>query len=154
MILPRYTLERVYLSGVTAGSLFPGSVRVESDIICKTIELPWRENAMSPDTDKASCIMEGIYLFRKEPAKQSRPYVYFRAVHVPGRNWQTEYKASNILIHIANHASQLLGCIAPGSRHADINADGVIDVVESTKKMTWLANNLPTYFELEIRKKP
>lgn len=108
---------------------------------------------MSPDPALASCVPEGIYLFRKEPAKPTRPYVYFRAVHVPARNWQLEYKASNILIHVANHATQLLGCIAPGSRHADVNGDGVIDVVESTKKMTFLAGTLPDYFELEIRKK-
>lgn len=153
MILPRYTIERLYLPGVTAGSLFVGSVRTE-EVICKTIELPWRNNSMSPDPNLASCVPEGIYLFRKEPAKESRPYVYFRAVHVPGRNWQVEYKASNILIHIANHASQLLGCIAPGGRHLDINGDGIIDVNDSTKKMTWLAENLPAYFELEIRSKP
>ena len=154
MILPRYTIERVYLPAVTVGSLFPRSIRVEQDIICKTLELPWRENNMSTNPTLASCIPEGIYLMRKEQPKESRPYVYFRAVHVPGRNWQLEYKASNILIHIANHVSQLLGCIAPGSRHLDINNDGIIDVVDSTLKMKWLAVNMPDFFELEIRKKP
>lgn len=153
MILPRYTIERIYMPKVTVGSMFPRSARVEADILCKTIELPWRENNMSIDPNMASCVPEGIYLFRKEQPKPSRPYVYFRAVHVPQRNWEPLYKASNILIHTANYAYQLLGCIAPGSRHVDINTDGVIDVIDSSKKMLWLAKNLPEYFELEIRKK-
>lgn len=153
MILPRYTIERVYLDSVTPGSMFPRSIRVEQDIVCKTLELPWRENNMSSDPTMASCVPEGIYLFRKEPPKAGRNYVYFRAVHVPARNWEPAFKASNILIHVANRVDQLLGCIAPGGRHADINNDGIIDVVDSTKKMLWLAANLPDYFELEIREK-
>lgn len=153
MILPRYTIDRVYLEKVTAGSLFPGSFRIEEKIICKTIELPWRNNSMSTNAALASCVPEGIYLVRKEPAKPGRDYVYFRFIHVPARNWEPAYKASNILIHTANYVSDLLGCIAPGSRHVDINQDGTIDVVDSTKKMKYLADILPAFFELEIRKK-
>lgn len=153
MILPRYTIERVYLEKVTAGSLFPGSIRIEEKIICKTIELPWRNNSMSTNASLASCVPEGIYLVRKEPPKSGRNYVYFRFVHVPGRNWHKEYQASSILIHTANYVSDLLGCIAPGSRHVDVNQDGIIDVVDSTKKMKYLADTMPQYFELEIRKK-
>lgn len=154
MVLPRYTIERIYLTSVTPGSLFAGSVRDENLIVAKTLELPFRANAISTDSEKASCIPEGIYLFRKELPKPERNYWYFRCVFVPGRNWVTEYKASNILIHPVNYVKDLLGCIAPGSRHTDLNGDGVIDLVDSKKKLEWMINNMPPFFELQIRKKP
>jgi hypothetical protein len=154
MILTRYTLERVYLSKVTPGSLFAGRTRIESQIIAKTLELPYRNNAVSTDPELASCVMEGIYLVVQEPPKQSRPYPYYRIVHAPGRNWDPFTKMSNILIHPVNYVKDLLGCIAPGSRHADLNADGIIDLVDSKKKLAWMIQNMPPQFELEIRKKP
>jgi hypothetical protein len=153
MILPRYTLERIYLPTSTPGSIFPGSVRVESTIIAKTLELPWRNNAISSDPKFASCIKEGIYVFVWQPPRHDRPYEYFRCLHVPGRHWYPDTKMSSILIHTGNYTDHLLGCIAPGSRHADINTDGVVDVVDSTKKLLWMTKNMPKAFELEIREK-
>lgn len=153
MILPRYTLERLYLPTSTPGSLFPGSVRIEENIIAKTLELPWRNNAISNDPEKASCIMQGIYLFVWQPPGHGRAYEYFRCVHAPGRNWHPDTRMSSILIHPGNYVEHLLGCIAPGSRHADINRDGVPDTVDSTKKLAWMVKNMPKAWELEIREK-
>lgn len=149
MILPRYKLPRVYLPTATPGSIYDPS----GQIVCKTLELPWRNNAISSDPDKASCIMEGIYLFVHQPPGHGREYEYFRCVHAPGRNWSEEIRMSSILIHPANRVDQLLGCIAPGSRHADINSDGIIDVVDSTKKLAFMIKTMPKAFELEITKK-
>lgn len=153
MILPRYTIERVYLPKATPGSMFPGSTRVESEIFAKTLELPWRNNAISGDPNLASCIMEGIYLFIWQPPGHGRNYEYFRCVHAPGRHWYPDTRVSSILIHTGNYTEHLLGCIAPGSRHADINGDGIPDVVDSTKKLAWMVKNMPKAFELEIRVK-
>ena len=149
MILPRYKLERVYLPTATPGSIYTPS----GLIVCKTLELAWRGNAISSDPDQASCIMEGIFLFVHQPPGHGRNYEYFRCVHAPGRNWSPETKMSSILIHPANRVDQLLGCIAPGSRHLDINNDGIIDVAESTKKLEWMVKNMPKAFELQIVKK-
>lgn len=153
MILPRYTLERVYTSGSTPGSLFPGSKRVEAQIIAKTLELPWRNNAISGDPKIASCIPEGIYLVVEQPANPSRPYPYFRFSHVPGRHWHPDTKMSSVLIHRGNYATDLLGCIIPGSRHRDLNGDSVPDIEESSKKLAWMIVNMPNVWELEIRKR-
>lgn len=150
MILPRYTLERVYLPTATPGSWHDTNGK---DLICKTLELAYRNNAISQDPALASCIMEGIYLFVLQPPGFGRNYEYFRCVHAPGRHWHPDTRMSSVLVHPGNLTEHLLGCIAPGSRHADINNDGVPDVVDSTKKLAWMVKNLPKFFELEIRKK-
>jgi hypothetical protein len=150
MILPRYYLDSIMLPQGTPGTWYDTDHKT---IIAKTLELPWRGNAMSSDPAKASCVPAGILLFRREPPKPGRPYIYFRAIHVIGRNFEPAYGASNILIHRANKVEQLLGCIAPGSRHVDLDKDGGVDIVESTKKMDWMAANLPAWFELEIIRK-
>lgn len=153
MILPRYTIERIYLPKATPGSMFPGSLRIESQIIAKTLELPWRGNNISYDPAKASCIPEGIYLVVEEPANLSRTYPYYRFVHVPGRHWHPDTKKSSVLIHRGNYVEDLLGCIIPGSRHRDLNNDSIPDIEESSKKLAWMVTNLPNVFELEIRTK-
>lgn len=160
MILPRYILERIYLPQATPGSWHnalgaPGSGKPYDlgELVCKTLELPWRGNAISTKPELASCIAEGIYLFIWQPPGHGRNYEYFRCLHAPGRHWHPDTRASSILVHPGNFTEHLLGCIAPGSRHSDINNDGVPDVVDSTKKLLWMTQNLPKYFELEIRKK-
>ncbi len=150
MILPRYTIERVYLPTVTPGSWYDTDRRT---LICKTLELADRGNVVSSDPKLASCIVEGIYVFVWQPPSHGRNYEYFRCIHAPGRHWYPDTRQSSILVHPANRADQLLGCIAPGSRHADINLDGIPDVVDSTKKLAWMVKTLPKAFELEIRKR-
>lgn len=71
--------------------------------LCKTIELPWRDNA-----PRISCIPEGTYLLRKRYSR--RFHWHFEVVAVPSR--------SAILLHPANDASkELKGCIAPVLQH-------------------------------------
>ena len=141
-----YTIERVYLPTETLGSFYDDSNR---NMIAKTMELPWRNNQrdnLNTPENEASCIPEGVYVVRKNPPKESRPYGYFRFDHVPGR--------SGILIHRITYVKDLLGCIGVGGRFQDLNKDGVPDMVESSKKLEWMYQNLPDVFELEIRKKP
>lgn len=64
-----------------------------------TLELPWRMNRVS-----VSCIPEGIY--QVKPDEEGRYTGYPEVQNVPGR--------TEIIIHAANHAHQLEGCIAPG----------------------------------------
>lgn len=45
--------------------------------------------------------------------------------NVPGR--------SEIKIHVANRPSELLGCIALGLSHSDIDKDGILDLISSRK---------------------
>lgn len=70
---------------------------------CFTIEKPWKQN----HTDQ-SCIPEGLYVleFAMHTGRGPKPYKCLAVRDVPGR--------SAIQIHIANRASELQGCIAPG----------------------------------------
>lgn len=153
MLLPRYTMEVVYLPTVTLGSMFPGSVRIEENIIAKTLELPWRNNRISTDPALASCIPEDIYLVHKQLPTATRKYGFFRIAFVPGRHWHPDIKMSSCLFHRGNYPVDLLGCIIPGSRHRDLNGDSVPDIEESSKKLEWMYQNLPEVFELEKRSK-
>lgn len=136
-------LERVYLPIETLGSYYWAD-----EMLCKVLELPWKENKRG-----ISCIKEGIYPVTKEPpilpndpsGRKERNYWHFRIHNVPGR--------SGILIHTANFFRQLKGCQAPGVTFVDIDKDGLLDVVESTKALKKLIEILPDKFDIEIRKK-
>lgn len=80
-----------------------GVLWLDGTELCKTIELPWRQNA-----PRISCIPEGTYVLRKRYSL--RFHWHFEVVGVPGR--------SAILLHPANDAAkELKGCIAPVLQH-------------------------------------
>lgn len=127
-------IRRVYLATETLGSFFVNDV-----MICKTMELPLRDNRRS-----VSCIPEGVYRVIKQPPKESRPYPYFRLPEVPGR--------SGILIHRITYVSGLKGCIGVG-KFKDLNGDGIPDMIRSGEALQELIDLLPDEFELFITKK-
>ncbi|HAH54028.1 MAG TPA: hypothetical protein DCM02_01750 [Flavobacterium sp.] len=87
-------LSRTYFPDGTNGKL-----ECEGKLICKTIELPWKNNET-----KVSCIPEGKYFIRKRYSKKFKWHL--EIVNVKNR--------SLILFHPANNArGQLNGCIAP-----------------------------------------
>lgn len=149
--MERYIIERIYLPTETLGSWYHKATRT---FICKTMELPWRNNHSSSDSSKASCVPEGVYLLRKQAPKEGRPYGYFRFVSVPGRRVNPLTSMSHILVHRITYVNDLLGCIGVGGRFVDLNNDGVPDMVESGKTLQWMYENLPDEFELEIIEKP
>lgn len=146
--MQKYTIERVYLATETLGSWYDK----DRFLICKTMELPWRENKSAATSAEASCIPEGFYTVRKNPPKPSRDYGYFRIDYVPGRRVNAEGK-SHILVHRITYVKDLLGCIGVGGRFHDFNKDGVPDMADSSKKLQWMYENLPDEFQLEIKKK-
>ncbi len=80
-----------------------GVLLLEGREICKTIELPWRQN-----TPRRSCIPEGQYTLQKRYSFKFK--WHFIVLAVPNR--------SAILIHPANNAAlELKGCIAPVLHH-------------------------------------
>jgi hypothetical protein len=82
----------------------------------RTLELPWRDNE-----NRISCIPEGTY-----PAAVRYSQRYGRHIHVqdvPGRTL--------ILLHAGNFISDTAGCVLAGVQFADINRDGLLDVVQS-----------------------
>ena len=80
-----------------------GTLEINGQQICKSIELPWRNNKRS-----VSCIPEGRYTLK---LIQSRMFgKVLQLIDVPQRD--------QILIHPANQAAQeLRGCIAPVMVH-------------------------------------
>lgn len=76
-----------------------GILEYEGKFICKTIELPWKENQKM-----ISCIPEGKYLLQKRYSKKFKWHI--EIMNVSNR--------STILFHPANNAlKELNGCIAP-----------------------------------------
>lgn len=102
---------------------------------CKTIELGWNDNKR-----RISCIPKGTYIVKKRWSKKYGDH--FHITDVEGREW--------ILIHAANYSRQLLGCIAVGDAHVDIDKDGLKDVTNSVNTLKALRILLPDEFALEI----
>lgn len=119
----------------TLGNLF---IVEGTDILfqCKTLELPDLSNQK-----RISCIPEGIYTVVKHTSPTFGPCFWVQ--NVPNRD--------EILWHPANWKSQLLGCIAPGESHIDLNADGLKDVVNSKKTIDKLLKILPNTFQFVIK---
>lgn len=90
-------LNRVYFPGGTNGKL-----SYQHQVICETIELPWKNNKRN-----ISCIPEGRYLLVKR--QHHKHGLQLAVANVPNRE--------AILIHPANFAlRELQGCIAPVSK--------------------------------------
>lgn len=103
---------------------------------CATVELPWKNNER-----RASCIPEGVYEVKRRWSRKYKTHF-----HIQGTEPRTL-----ILIHIANSIKELLGCIAPGMSHSDIDNDGLIDVANSGVAMRQLLSIIPTTgFRLKI----
>ena len=112
-----------------------GDLIYDGKPLCKTLELPWLNNA-----SRISCIPPGKYaVVRRRSAKYGE---HFHVTGVPRR--------SLILIHNANHYHQLLGCIGVGRTHTDIDGDGNRDITHSRATMQMLLRTLPQSFDLII----
>jgi hypothetical protein len=97
----KVVLQRTYYPSGTNGTLL-----VNNEEVCHTIELPWLNNQK-----RVSCIPEGSYRLRKRYNLKFKWHMALEAVK--GR--------SGILIHPANDAKkELLGCIAPVLYHTGI----------------------------------
>ena len=87
-------LSRTYFPDGTNGIL-----ECEGNLICLTIELPWKNNET-----KVSCIPEGKYFIKKRYSKKFQWHL--EVLDIKNR--------SLILFHSANNAlRELKGCIAP-----------------------------------------
>lgn len=113
------------------------------NFVCKTLELPWKDNANS-----ISCFTPGKYICKyTKSASFSKAHgkdIYtYEITGVPGR--------AGIRIHSANFVSELRGCIALGDAHKDLNKDVLLDVEHSGKTVEAFENLMKHEdFELEI----
>lgn len=104
---------------------------------CFTLELPWLDNKKD-----ISCIPTGRYEWDKydSPSKG----LVIRLKNVPERTF--------VEIHIANYKRQLRGCIAVGVNRADIDKDGLIDVVKSKVAFDRIMDITPDHGFINISK--
>ena len=109
--------------------------RLKVVFTCKTVELEVDCNAVRDDA-----IPAGDYTVIK---RWSQKYKWhFHITNVPNRSY--------ILIHNANYSRQLLGCVAVGASHADIDKDGLVDVTSSKSTLKRMNKVLPNEFILRI----
>lgn len=109
--------------------------------VCKVLELPWLDNKQNE-----SCIPKGIYTCRYTRSNRlstaaGHDVYTYEVLDVPGR--------SGIRIHSANYFFQLLGCIAMGNVHKDINIDGQLDVIHSGSTIVAF-NKVMEYEDFEL----
>ena len=71
-----------------------------------TVELPWRENAL-----RVSCVPCGVFNY----CKWDSPHFQREVIRLSDKDMAPRCA---ILCHVANQPKELLGCIAPGLRHA------------------------------------
>jgi len=118
-------LQRIYHTrGVN------GMLRLNGDLICYSIELPWLDNRRN-----VSCVPEGRYQLLQRQSEDRGKHLWLQ--DVPGR--------SLILIHPANNAArELRGCIAPVSALTGQGVGGA-----SRAAMNKLLKWLQPAFELE-----
>ena len=103
----------------------------------KTIELPWKENAVN-----ISCIPADVYDYEVVGPTENIPFPHVWIKDVP--------KRSGIKIHIANFLKQLRGCIAIGLFFKDIDKDGAIDVSDSKVALEDLLSKIPKTGKIKI----
>lgn len=143
-------VKRVYLPTETLGSWY-----WKGNLLVKTMELPWKNNAHN-----ISCIPEGEYIITKSSpvekddpktpidesgGRKPRPYWHFIINNVPNRQ--------GCLIHKITYVKDLLGCIGVGLSFKDFNKDGVPDIDSSTQALELLIKTMPDKFKLRISKK-
>jgi hypothetical protein len=121
----KQTIGKAYVIDANGSTIFD----------CWTLELPWRQNQI-----RISCIPIGDYLVTKRWSKKFGQHFHVRGVD--GRTY--------ILIHPGNFYTDIEGCILVGSDLSDINADGLIDVINSGDTMDKLLELMPNKFNLTI----
>lgn len=151
----RLLLRRDYRSDDCTLGVLSFSTPAE-DFVAQTMERPWiaMPGARGGLSGK-SCVPEGVYRLERHNS-EAHPNTWalvnpdLDVIHYEDR-LHPEYRAL-VLIHIANRARELRGCIAPGRRRG-VDDDGTHVVYDSRLAMIDLKRLLPwdDSHTLEIR---
>lgn len=134
-----YLLRHGYAPDHTLGALVALDQRGNLLHTCITLELPWRDNA-----PQISCIPEGLY---QVAARKSDKFGYhYHVLDVPAREW--------ILFHPGTYTRQLRGCIIPGAKYRDLDADGIPDILDTRRTLDKMLAALGQSFTLHIISAP
>lgn len=136
-----------------------GKLHVSSagqDFVCDTIERPWIPSPLSLGGSKGeSCVPPGLYQLKRHNS-EAHPNTFalensdLDVLHFEDR--KRPYARALVLIHAANYARELRGCIAPGMRRT-LTPDGSRMVTSSRLAMLELKRLVPWIqgHTLEIR---
>lgn len=105
---------------------------------CFTLELPDKNNKPF-----VSCIPKGLYMVMNRYSKKHKNHL--KILNVLDR--------TNILFHAGSFYTDIEGCILIGNGFADINKDGMIDLINSRitlKKLIKILNLENTFAMLKI----
>lgn len=111
-----------------------GHLYNESELLCFTCELPWKDNA-----PEVSCIPTGAYDVQNY-SSPLHPNVW-QVMNVPGR--------VAILVHQGNTILDVRGCICVGDMMGIVK--GLPAVLHSQQTFSMLKHNLPDRWQLTIR---
>ena len=96
---------------IDTGNETLGRLYCDDEWMCYTIERPWKDNER-----RVSCIPEGTYpLTTKEYGR------FYERYKLPIPILKNTEPRSEILIHPANYARELAGCIAVGDKKTDVS---------------------------------
>lgn len=154
----RLTLTRTYSkSDCTLGVLTVAGLDSVAVLTLQTIEKPWVPSPKSLGGEKGrSCVPVGLYRLECHNS-EAHPHTWalvnplLNVVHWPVEGG--EFDRSVVLIHVANYASELRGCIAPGLNTYVDPIRSVRMVTKSREAMKKLQDALTwdDSHELEIR---
>lgn len=128
-----------YLPACTLGLLRVGGERFE------TIEKPWVPDPDGPGGEaQQSCIPDGRFVLRPWESPKFGPVYLFESaelgVYPTDKPAGAKYGRTHVLLHAANEAADLLGCVAPGMRAGIV--DGKHWVYESRRALARISELL------------
>ena len=101
-------METIKFNKVTLGKMFIVYPNKKPEQLCLTIERPWENNEPF-----ISCIPAGEYIMKPHISPKFGESYYLKSL-INGVVGLHDGKRTHILMHSANKASQLHGCIAVG----------------------------------------
>lgn len=105
---------------------------------CDTLELSWKDNKQ-----QISCIPTGTYKVVTTYSNKYKKEMY-EILAVP--------KRAGVRIHSGNYYTDIQGCVLVGKGFADINEDGIEDILSSKKTLEKFSELAGREFILEIKK--
>ncbi len=151
----KLTLNRTYRGAdCTLGVMTMAGTDGPVPLVLQTIERPWIPAKQSAGGEKGrSCIPPGVYKMEchnseAHPRTWALVNPLLNVVHWPVEGG--EFDRSVVLIHVANYASELRGCIAPGLKTYVDPVRQVRMVTDSRKAMKALQDALTWSDDHEI----
>ncbi|ASM53677.1 hypothetical protein PNIG_a1528 [Pseudoalteromonas nigrifaciens] len=120
-----------------------GELYVDGELFCYTVEREWKNNE-----GYVSCVPVGIYDFLPHESPRYGD-CYALEQEKLGVTRYGPSQRTHVLMHVANKASQLAGCIAPGDGLGSVSGEWAVTNSENTfNKLMDLLNGQSTTLEI------